>query len=111
MAFRNKILGGSVAALLAAPAMASDRDPALLAISQAQTSIQLASDAGAESWAADAQARANGALERARRQLSKSNEHHAFYAAREADAFARLALAGAQTRSTVTPSSDGEYLQ
>lgn len=111
MTFRNLIVGAGLSALLAAPALASDRDRALLAISQAQTSIQLASSAGAETWAADAQARANVALERARRQLSKSNEHRAFYAAREADAYARLALAGAQTRTTVTPASYGEYLQ
>ena len=111
MTFRNLTIGGVAAVLLATPSLASDRDRALLAISQAQTSIQLASTAGAETWAADAQARANAALERARRQLSKSNEHHAFYAAREADAFARLALAGAQTRTNATPASSGEYLQ
>lgn len=111
MTFRYLMIGAGVATLLAVPATASDRDRALLAISQAQTTIQLASSAGAESWAAGAQARANVALERARRQLSKSNEHRAFYAAREADAYARLALAGAQTRTTVTPASYGEYMQ
>lgn len=105
MTFRNFAIGIGAAALVASPALASDRDRALLAISQAQSNIQLASSAGAETWAADTQVQANTALERARRQLAKSNEHRAFYAAREADAYARLALAKAQTRTAVTPAS------
>lgn len=105
MTLRNLMTGIAAAGLLASPALAGDRDRALLAISQAQSTIQLASSAGAETWAADTQVQANAALERARRQLSKSNEHRAFYAAREADAYARLSLAKAQTRTAVTPSS------
>ena len=103
---RKMIIGiATAASLLASPALASDRDRALLAISQAQSTIQLASSAGAETYAVEAQARANIALERARRQMAKSNEHRAFYAAREADAYGRLALAKAQTRTTITPAS------
>lgn len=102
----SKLMIGAVAAsLLSAQALASDRDRALLAINQAQANIQLASGAGADTWAADVQASANMALERARRQLAKSNEHRAFYAAREADAYARLALAKAQTHTLATPTS------
>lgn len=99
------IIGAAAACLLASPALAGDRDRAMLAISQAQTSVQLASSAGADTWAADAQASANIALERARRQMAKSKEHRAFYAAREADAYARLALAKAQTHTLATPAS------
>jgi hypothetical protein len=103
MTLRTIVTGAATITLLAAPALASDRDRALLAISQAQGNIQLASSAGAETWSADVQAQANMSLEHARRQLSKSNEHRAFYAAREADAYARLALAKAQTRTLATP--------
>lgn len=99
------IIGAAAVSLFAAPVLAGDYDRAILAINQAQANIQLASSAGAETWAADAQSNANVALERARRQLAKSNEHRAFYAAREADAYARLALAKAQTRTLSTPTS------
>jgi hypothetical protein len=97
------LTGVAAMALFASPALASDRDRALLAIGQAQSTIQLASSAGAEAWAGDVQAQSNLALERARRQLSKGKERRAFYAAREADAYARLALAKAQTHSLATP--------
>lgn len=101
-----KLMIGTVATtLFAAPALAGDRDRALMAIDQAQASIQLASSAGADTRAADAQAQASIALERARRQMVKSKEHHAYYSAREADAYARLALAKAQTQAPVTPAN------
>ncbi len=105
MNIRNVMTGIVATLLMASPALADDRDRALLAISQAQATIQLASSAGAETWAPDIQVQAGTALERARRHLAKSKERRSFYAAREADAYARLALAKAQTRTAVVPSS------
>ena len=117
MTITKLMIGAAAATLFAAPALAGDRDRALMAIDQAQASIQLASSAGADtraartdetlalSRAADAQAQASIALERARRQMAKSKEHHAYYSAREADAYARLALAKAQTQAPVTPAN------
>lgn len=105
MYFKKMIIGAAAAGLLATPALAGDRDRAILAISQAQASVQLASNAGAENWAAETQAQANVTLEKARRYMAKSKEHRAFYAAREADAYARLAFAKAQTRTLATPTS------
>lgn len=103
----TKLMIGTVAAsLFATPALAGDRDRALMAISQAQASIQLASSAGGDTRAADSQAEASIALERARRQMAKGKDHHAFYAAREADAYARLALAKAQTQMPATPANN-----
>jgi len=102
----TKLMIGTVAAsLFVTPALAGNRDRALMAISQAQASVQLASSAGADTRAADAQAEANIALDRARRQMAKGKDHHAFYAAREADAYARLALAKAQTQMSATPAN------
>jgi hypothetical protein len=105
MTITKLMTGAAAAALFATPALAGDRDRALMAISQAQASIQIASSAGAETAAADAQTQAHIALERAQRQMAKSNEHRAYYAAREADAYARLALAKAQTRMPATPTN------
>jgi hypothetical protein len=83
---------------LAGTAQASDKARARDAIAEADARIEAAWAAGAAERAASSQARATAALERARYQLRKSNEHHAYYAAREADAFAQLALATAQSQ-------------
>lgn len=89
----------ATAALLGLPAAAhaSDKSRARDAIAEADARIQTAWAAGAGDSAAPAQARATTALDRARQQLRKSNEHHAYYAAREAEAYASLALATAQS--------------
>lgn len=103
MTITKLMIGVAAATVLAAPAVAGDRDRALMAISQAQASVQLAASAGADTWASDAQSSASIALERARRLMAKSKERRAYYAAREADAYARLALAKAQTHTVATP--------
>lgn len=105
MKIRNVIISVVAASALAAPVLANRRDRAILAISQAQDNIQLAASAGAGTWAAETQAQAGTALERARQQMGKGHKRHAFYAAREADAYARLALAKAQNRTLATPAS------
>jgi hypothetical protein len=100
---KQTILATVLLAVTASPALAGgERDRALLAIGQAQANIQAASVAGAETRAVDAQGKANAALERARRHLAQGNENHAFYRAREADAYARLALAQVQTGGRAT---------
>jgi GTP cyclohydrolase III len=83
---------------LAGTAQASDKARAQDAIAEADARVEAAWAAGAGERAADTQAHATAALDRARHQLRKSNEHHAYYAAREADAYAQLALAVAQGR-------------
>lgn len=86
-------------ALLAAPstALASDKARARDAIAEADARIETAWAAGAGERAPGVQGKAAAALDRARHQLRKSHEHHAYYAAREADAYAQLALAMAQS--------------
>jgi hypothetical protein len=81
---------------LAGIAPASDKSHAREAIIEADASVQAAWAAGAGDAAPVIQSRATTALDRARWQLRKSHEHRAYYAAREADAYARLALATAQ---------------
>lgn len=90
----------TVAALLAMPgaALASDKARARDAIAEADARIEAAWAAGAGERAPNVQYKATTALERARHQLRKSNEHHAYYAAREADAYAQLALAMTESR-------------
>ena len=83
---------------LPAPAFAGDKARARDAIADADASVQAAWAAGAGDSAPAAQSRATTALDRARHQLRKSNEHHAYYAAREAEAYAQLALETAQSR-------------
>lgn len=94
------ILTGALlaAALVSLPGivLANDKSRARDAIAEADADVQAAWAAGAADAAPGAQARATTALDRARHQLRKSHEHHAYYAAREADAYARLALATAQ---------------
>lgn len=97
---KHKILAGMLigANLIALPgiAQASDKSRAREAIIEADVSVQAAWAAGAGDAAPAIQSRATTALDRARWQLRKSHEHRAYYAAREADAYARLALATAQ---------------
>ena len=79
-------------------AQASDKRRAREAIIEADVGIQAAWAAGAGDAAPDTQSRAVTALDHARHELKESHEHRAYYAAREADAYARLALATAQQR-------------
>lgn len=83
---------------LSGAAQANDKARARDAIAEADARVEAAWAAGASERAPGVQAKATAALDRARHQLRKSNEHHAFYAAREADAYAQLALAMSQTR-------------
>lgn len=90
----------TAATLIAVPgaAMASDEARARDAIAEADARIEAAWAAGAGERAPGIQYKATTALDRARHQLRRSKEHRAYYAAREADAYAQLALAMAQNR-------------
>lgn len=99
-------LGGAIAAgLLAAalsPAYAVDnRERARATIAEARGKLSAArSDAPG---ATDAAQRADRALTEAQKQFEKNNNDNAYYAAREADALAELALAHAEHSRLPSP--------
>jgi len=94
------IFTGAVSAalllMIATPAAAMDKSRARDAIAEADADIQAAWAAGAANKAPDVHGKALTSLDLARHQLRKGKERRAFYTAREADAYARLALATAQ---------------
>jgi hypothetical protein len=101
MNHKQTMNGAMTAALLLAlstPAAAMDKSRARDAIAEADADIQAAWAAGAANKAPDAHSKALTSLDLARHQLRKGKERRAFYTAREADAYARLALATAQQR-------------
>lgn len=90
------VVAASVIATVPSTAFAGDRDNARVAIAGAKAKIDLNERNGITGEAAQTQARARMALEKAEMQFKKSNEDSAIAAAKEADSLADLASATQQ---------------
>jgi len=95
---RGALLAAALIAIVPGAAQAGHERRAREAIAEAGADLETSARAGALVNAADVQARAMAALERARRHLVKGDERRAYYAAREADALAGLAAATSDYR-------------
>lgn len=79
-------------------AQADDDERAVAAIAEARAKLQTLAQSGNEG-AADVEARARSALERAQKENDDGDEDRALHAANEASAYADLAIAMAELRA------------
>lgn len=92
------MLGLVLATALPGAALAKDERVARAAVAEARGKIEAGDKAGVGGQAADVQARARAALERAEKAIRDDNEDRALHDAGEADALAGLAQATAELR-------------
>lgn len=103
-----KITRGAATALLllavASPplAFANDVDDANSAIAVAKSNIQNGDSLGATDQAADIQARARSALEKAQNEQKRRHQIRAIHAAENATALAKFAIASAELKTLTT---------
>lgn len=96
---RAVAMGLAIAGIaLPSAALAGDETRARAAVAEARGKIEAADKAGVGGDAADVQARARAALERAEKSIRDDNEDRALHEAGEADAYAELAVATAELR-------------
>ncbi len=101
---RKMIMAGLVAASLSAAitpgvAWAGDEDDARVAIAAAKAKLDAGDKAGVGGNAADVQARARTALEKAMAEFKDDKDRHALVLARESEALADLAQATSELRT------------